>query len=233
VLPAIRGTWQGHDLRMGLVFEGLTEQVRTVVERGFRVAVHAIGNAGIGAALDAFGAAARERPEADHRFRLEHASLLEGSQAGRMAGLGVVGVVQPGFLHHMGGAVDGFEPDDMTWMAFADLQEAGAVLAASSDAPCAFSAPVLTSARGTTRLTSKGTVLDAGQSLPYESWLRAYTQGAAFAGGQEGVRGRIAAGLVADLVVLNGPLDADHPPTVTQTWAAGQQVYAAPPGDRR
>jgi predicted amidohydrolase YtcJ len=228
VLPAISGTWHGREVSMGLVFEGLTDQVRTVVERGFRVAVHAIGNGGVAGALDAFEAAARTRPDADHRFRIEHASLLHRSQVDRIAGLGVVGVVQPGFLHHMGGTVDGFVLDDMTWMPFGDLQSAGVALAASSDAPCAFSAPVLTSARGTTRLTSKGTVLDPEQSVPYEAWLRAYTEGAAYAGGQEGVRGRIASGLVADLVALKGPLDPDHPPTVSETWAAGQRVYVAP-----
>jgi hypothetical protein len=145
----------------------------------------------------------------------------------------VVGVVQPGFLHHMGGAVEGFEPDDMAWMAFGDLQAAGVRLAASSDAPCAFSAPVLTSARGTTRLTSKGTVLTPEQSLPYEAWLRAYTEGAAYAGGQEDVRGRLAPGLVADLVVLEGPLDAARPPGVAETWVAGQRAYAAPGGAPR
>ena len=229
VLPAITGTWHGQKMSMGLVFEGLADQVRTVVERGFRVAVHAIGNAGVASALEAFEAAAQARPDTDHRFRIEHASLLQGSQANRMADLGVVGVVQPGFLHHMGGAVEGFTPDDMTWMAFGDLQSAGVVLAASSDAPCAFSAPVLTSARGTTRLTSKGTVLNPEQSVPYESWLRAYTEGAAYAGGQESMRGRIARGFVADLVALEGPLDAAHPPTVAETWAAGRQVYGAPP----
>jgi predicted amidohydrolase YtcJ len=228
VLPAISGTWHGQEMSMGLVFEGLADQVRTVVERGFRVAVHAIGNRGVASALAAFEAAARTRPDADHRFRIEHASLLHRSQADRMAGLGIVGVVQPGFLHHMGGAVDGFVLDDLTWMPFGDLQSAGVALAASSDAPCAFSAPVLTSARGTTRLTSKGTVLDPQQSVPYESWLRAYTEGAAYAGGQEDVRGRIARGFVADLVALEGPLDAAHPPGVVETWAAGQRVYVAP-----
>lgn len=231
VLPAITGTWHGQKVRMGFVFEGLADQVRAVVDRGFRVAVHAIGNAGVSSALDAFEAAARTRPDADHRFRIEHASLLHRSHADRMAGLGVVGVVQPGFLHHMGGAVEGFSPDDLAWMPFGDLLSSGVALAASSDAPCAFSAPVLTSARGTTRLTSKGTVLDPQQAVPYESWLRAYTEGAAFAGGQEDVRGRIARGFVADLVALEGPLDAAHPPTVAETWAAGQRVYVAPGRD--
>ena len=46
VLPAITGTWHGQKMSMGLVFEGLADQVRVAVEAGFRVAVHAIGNAG-------------------------------------------------------------------------------------------------------------------------------------------------------------------------------------------
>jgi predicted amidohydrolase YtcJ len=126
----------------------------------------------------------------------------------------------------MGGAVEGFALEDTTWMPFADLAQAGVVLAGSSDTPCAFREPLLTSARGVTRRTSKGTVLDPSQSLPYETWLRAYTAGAAFAGGQEYERGRLAPGLLADLVVLDGQLDPEHPPTVSETWVAGERVFA-------
>lgn len=113
-------------------------------------------------------------------------------------------------------------------MPFADLAEAGVTLAASSDSPCAFAEPLLTSARGVTRLTAKGTVASPEQSLPYETWLRAYTAGAAYAGGQENERGRIAPGLVADLVVLDGALDAGHPPTVAETWVDGVRHFGGP-----
>ena len=229
-LPAIDGHVHGHRVTMGEVFADLTAEVRTVVERGFRVAVHAIGNRGAQSALDAFTDAARGAGDGDHRFRLEHATLLGRDQARRMAALGVVGVVQPGFVHHMGGAVDGFVLDEVTWMPFADLADAGVTLAASSDSPCAFSEPLLTSARGVTRLTAKGTIASPEQSLPYGTWLRAYTAGAAFAGGQEHERGRIAPGLVADLVVLDGPLDAQRPPAVAETWVEGVRVFARSSG---
>jgi len=68
-------------------------------------------------------------------------------------------------------------------------------------------------------------VLKASQSLAYEDWLRAYTAGAAFAGGQEDERGRLATGLQADLVLLDGPLDASDPPNVAETWVAGACVF--------
>ena len=226
-LPAIDGHAHGHRIRMGHVFPDLDDEVARVVRRGFRVAVHAIGNRGIEVALDAFAAAERLRPDDDHRFRIEHASLLGVGQARRMASLGAVGVVQPGFVHHMGGAVDGFTLDDATWMAFGDLARSGVVIAGSSDGPCAFHEPLLTSARGVTRVTSLGRVLGPEQSLDYEEWIRAYTAGAAYAGGQEHERGRLAPGLRADFVVLDGPLDPQRPPTVAETWVGGVRVHAA------
>jgi predicted amidohydrolase YtcJ len=70
-------------------------------------------------------------------------------------------------------------------------------------------------------------VLGLDQSVPYEEWLHAYTAGAAYAGAQESERGRLAAGLRADLVVLDGALDAEHPPRVAETWVAGERVFAA------
>jgi predicted amidohydrolase YtcJ len=225
VLPAIRGHTHGLEVDIGFVFEHLADEVARVVERGFRVAVHAIGNRGVQAALAAFEQASRAHGDGDHRFRIEHASLLGRSEVQRMAASGAIGVVQPGFVHHMGGAVDGFTLEEAVWMAFADLADAGVPIAASSDSPCAFSAPLLTSARGVTRLTSKGTVIEPAQSLPYETWLHAYTAGAAFAGGQEHERGRLSPGLQADLVVLDGPLDAARPPRVAQTWVDGVPVF--------
>lgn len=144
-----------------------------------------------------------------------------------MAVLGTVAVVQPGFVHHMGSAVGGFALDDATWMPFADLAGVGIRIAASSDHPCAFSEPLLTSARSVTRRTANGTVIGADQSVPYRDWLRAYTAGAAYAGGQAHERGQLATGLRADLVVLDGALDAEHPPSVAETWAAGERVYVA------
>jgi predicted amidohydrolase YtcJ len=227
VLPAIAGTIHGHEISLGTLFEDLEAQVTTVVEHGFRVAVHALGNRGAEATLDAFAAASRLRPDDELRMRMEHATLLSSAQSRRLADLGAVAVVQPGFVHHMGGAVQGFELDDATWMPFGELVEAGAVVAASSDAPCAFHEPLLTSARGVTRVTSKGTVLGASQSVPYEGWLRAYTVDAAFAGGQEGDRGRLAPGLQADFVVLDGALDAESPPHVSETWVGGRRAFAA------
>jgi hypothetical protein len=227
VAPALEVHVGGHPVKVGYCLPGLREDALRAAARGFRIAIHAIGNAGIEEALAAFEAVARAHPSQDPRFRLEHASLVAPAQIARMRALGVVGVVQPGFLHHMGESVENVPFEGATWMCFRSLAEGGVPLAASSDDPCAFHEPLLTSARGTTRITGSGRVFDAEQSLPYLEWLRAYTAGAAWAGGQERERGRLAPGLAADLVVLEGSLDAESPPRVVETWVAGSRVFAA------
>lgn len=211
----------------GIEFPGLAEDVRRVLERGFRVAVHAIGNLGLAAALDAFARAERVRRDADHRLRIEHACLASRRQIADMAALGAVGVVQPGFVDHVGAMVEGLVTDEEIWLPFADLQRAGVPLAASSDDPCAFHQPLRTAARGATRRTASGGVLGPEQALGYEEWLRLYSAGAAYAGGQEYERGTLTPGKRADMVVLEGPLDPERPPRVVETWVAGERVFSA------
>ncbi len=227
VAPAMDVSIAGQRSQFGIEFPGLVEATTRAVARGFRVAVHAIGNVGLAAALTACREAARLRRDDDHRFRIEHASLAARAQIAEMKALGVVGVVQPGFLHHIGQAVEGVPFDEEIWLPFGDLARAGVPLAASSDDPCAFHQPLRTASHGATRRTGSGRILGPEQAIGYEEWLRLYTAGAAYAGGQEHERGSLTPGKRADLVVLEGPLDPDHPPRVAQTWVAGELVYAA------
>jgi predicted amidohydrolase YtcJ len=111
------------------------------------------------------------------------------------------------------------------------MQRVGIMLAASSDDPCAFHEPLRTSAHGATRRTASGGVLGPEQAVAYEDWLRAYTVGAAYAGGQESERGTLTPGKRADLVVLSGRLNPERPPRVVETWVAGECVYAAADDD--
>lgn len=227
VSPALDVHVQGNRLALGIKFDGLHEQVELVTSRGFRVAVHAIGNAGLEYALDAFTAAASRFPGADHRFRVEHACLSSPGQMARLARLGGIAVVQPAFLHHLGRAVEGIDFDDATWLAFASMRDAGVMLAASSDCPCTFHEPLRGAAHGASRITGSGGVLLPAESVAFEDWLWAYTAGAAHAGGQEAERGSLTPGKRADLVVLDGDLGADAPPSVFQTWVGGRLVFAS------
>src|SRR5262249_42223925 len=142
--PALDVTMAGTRIALGITLPGLEEDVATLAERGFAVAVHAIGNVGLAGALRALRAARAARGGADLRLRVEQATLAGRAQMAEMAALGVIGVVQPGFVDHIGAAVDGVRFDDDVWLPFGDLARAGVRLAASSDDPCAFHQPLLT-----------------------------------------------------------------------------------------
>lgn len=226
IAPAMSIVVAGHRSSFGIDFPGLDEQVLKCVERGFRVAVHAIGNVGLEHTLRAFERAARCFPGRDHRFRVEHACLASAAQLGRMAALGAVGVVQPGFLDHVGKAAEAVPCEENVWLPFGEMRQRGIPLAASSDDPCAFHEPLRIASHGVTRRTGSGGVLGSEQSLPFQEWLHAYTMGAAYAGEQERERGSLTPGKRADLVILEGALHADHPPRVSETWVRGRRVHA-------
>lgn len=229
VAPAIDVRFGGAHLAFGYLHPDLRPALVEAVRRGFRVGVHAMGNAGVAATIDAFRAAARARRDDDHRFRVEHAGMASPDQARDLAALGAVAVVQPGFVDHVGESARDFQPDDAAWLPFAMLAEAGVPLAGSSDDPCAHRAPLVCAHFGEHRRSASGIRFGPDQAVPFETWLEAYTVGAAHAGGQEHERGRIAPGLEADLVVLEGPDSGggDHR-AVAETWVRGQQVYPAP-----
>jgi len=217
----------GSPVRHGYVMADLETHASAATTRGFRIAIHAIGNRGVEFALDTIEHITRRAGDTDHRARIEHATVTGPSDWVRMAELGVVAVVQPGFVEHVGIQSQGVHFDDHHWLAFAGMAEAGVTLAGSSDDPCAPSAPLWGIAKGVSRSTSTGIAFEPDQSLPFDDWLRAYTIDAARAGGQEDERGSIATGKRADLVLL----DLTDSPRVCATYVAGSRVFSDEPGN--
>lgn len=222
-----------HVLAGGIYFEAIEHQIPRLMDRGFRVAVHAVGDYAVRGCLTAFEEVARRRPDDDHRFRLEHVVRPRPEQIHQLKALDVVVSVQPGIIDYYGDEIANRAPQSVidATLPFAGLRDAGVHLGASSDDPCAPFGPLRNSITGATRRTPNGLVLAPQHAMPLLEWLRAYTAGSAIAGGQENERGRLAPGLRADFVVLDGNLDAEQAPAVAETWVAGQRVWQA--ADRR
>lgn len=222
------GTIQGKPYMLGMPRDDFKDPIIEASRRGFRVCVHAIGNLAVDDALSAFEEAAQQAPAgAELRPRLEHVFLLSDLQIKRLAAMGGCTAVQPCFLV-AAQALKQVAFDGMKWFAFRDLAESGVVLAGSSDDPGGYidgRDPARCSAIGATMSDGRGTVLFPDQTMPFEEWLRAYTAGAAYAGGLENERGILKKGLVADLVILDGDLDPEKPPVIVETWKAGRKVY--------
>ncbi|MFA4860606.1 amidohydrolase [Methanoregula sp.] len=221
---------QGRVFTSGKYRDDFTDAICTATRHGFQTCIHSIGNVTTDAVLDAYEQAAGQAPAGFVlRPRLEHLNLLSESQIQRLAGMNGCVSIQPQFLVRGKGMAQA-RVEEAKWFAYGELSRAGVVVAASSDDPGGFldaRDPIRCSVMGSTMSNGDGITIFPEQVLPFEEWLRIYTAGCAWAGGQENERGMLKVGLVADLVILDGELDPMHPPRVVETWRNGEMVYRA------
>ncbi len=202
--------------------EGLAAVVRRAAEAGRRVAVHAPTVESVRAALDAFRAAGDPRGQ-----RIEHAPLLPRDLVEAIAEAGVAVVAQPGLLTEVAPRYEQLlTPAERERLhPWRDVIEAGAPLAFSSDAPVSRSGPLSASAAAS---TSRPTTLAPEQALRPLEALAAWTSGAAAVSGLAD-RGRLEVGRAADLVLVEGPLEANPASCrVVGTVIGGEVVYSVP-----
>ena len=172
---------------------------------GWQVATHAIGDLAIDVVLDAYARARQEYPRRDPRHRIEHFAVVQPRQVARAAGLGVIAVPQGRFATELGdGMLAAVGPARHGWLyRQRSLLEAGMVLPGSSDRPVVSGAPLLGIADMVNRRTASGAPFNPGEAITAQQALYAYTRGSAYASRQEHVKGSIAPGMLADLVVLS------------------------------
>jgi hypothetical protein len=171
---------------------------------GWQLALHAIGDLAIDAAIDIIDAAQRARPRPDARHRIEHCGLVRPDQIPRLAASGIVAVTQPTFLYACGddyATIMGAHRADWMYRGQSYL-EAGIVVAGSSDRPVADGAPLRGIQFLVERATKSGRTIGASEAMTVADAVRAYTTGAAYACRTETQVGSITHGRLADLVVL-------------------------------
>jgi predicted amidohydrolase YtcJ len=180
------------------------------VANGFQVNVHAIGDAGNRAVLDAFEAAFKAHPEKkDLRFRDEHSQILDEADIPRFGRLGVIASIQgihgtsdlPWASQRLGEArvLEGA----YVWQ---KLKKSGAVLINGTDAPVEDVDPIKSFYASVTRQSEAGIPpggYQPDQRLSRLEALRSYTKDAYWASFAEANGGTIATGKWADLTVLS------------------------------
>lgn len=191
--------------------EDLRRYVTLLDSRGFQVHVHAIGDAAVRGALDAFEAAGKQNGFGDTRHHIAHIQLVHPDDRQRFAELGVVANAQPlwacqsTIIRDL--TIPFIGPQRAGWLyPFGSLHRAGAVLAFGSDWTVSTADPLYQIEVAVTRTAPGG---DYGDPLlPHEridlpAALAAFTVGAAYANFLEHETGTIEAGKLADLVVLD------------------------------
>lgn len=199
--------------------------VRSVVDRGFSVAVHAIGNEAVDGALGAFEHAG----SALHRAgppRIEHAMFLSRELVSRIADRGAIVVAQPHMLElpdlSVAPSIPGLRMFPMRW-----LLDAGVRVAGSSDFPVADYAPLRGIRSAVTRHTLRGTTHEADQCVGLDEALAAYTRVAAEACGAGAQCGTLETGKRADIVVTDRSLyaqDIEHA-SIRATIVGGEVLH--------
>ena len=183
---------------------------------GWQMSAHVTGDAGVDAVLDGFEAAQRARPRPDARHTLIHAYFPNPDTARRAAALGVLVDTQPAWFYKDGDALAGALGVGglAHFLGLRTWRDAGVRVAINTDhmfgadrdsAMNPFN-PFLTMATAVTRRTESGQVIGAGEAVTREEALRMMTIDAAAFTFDEGSRGSIEVGKLADLAILSDDL---------------------------
>jgi hypothetical protein len=232
---AMKGHFEGEPSNSGILNdrEVFDIQIMQANRAGMQIAVHAVGDRAIEAVLDAYEAALKDTPRADHRHRIEHGSIMPRDLRDRARRLGVVVSTQPELVTRNG---DGFQTSlgdgrmEYTYPIRSMLDE-GIMVSGSSDCPLTYPNPLKGIWSATTRISENtGKIITAAQRVTIDQAVRMYTVNAAHVGFDEKRKGTIEEGKLADFTVLSGDPYAIGPERirdimVDMTIVGGVRVY--------
>jgi predicted amidohydrolase YtcJ len=213
----------------------LLKRVLAADRAGLQVFIHAIGDRANEQILDVYREVTKMNGPRDRRFRIEHAQHLRATEIPRFGSQHVIASMQP---YH---AIDdgrwcqqriGKERCRRTY-AFRSLLETGATLAFGSDWTVAPLNPMTGIYAAVTRRTLDGKHPQGWfpeQKLTVEETIRAYTVGSAYAEFADDVKGIIAPGKLADIVILEQDIFEIDPVEILNTKVMatvvdGRMVY--------
>jgi len=202
---------------------------------GWQLSIHGIGDKAIDVCLDAFEAAQKSNPRRDARHRLEHCTMALPRMFDRIKKLGVIPVLQPGFIWELGD--NWFRQLGKETCAklkpFRTLLDNKILMAFSSDRPVVSGAPLLGIHSAVNQKTRTGQDYAPHEKITPEEALRCYTINGAYATFEEKIKGSIEAGKLADLVILGEDLTQVRPERIKDipvmaTMVGGEFCYQRP-----
>jgi predicted amidohydrolase YtcJ len=177
---------------------------------GLQIAVHAIGDGGVRRTLDAYQAALEQNGKRDSRHRIEHLETVHPEDINRIADLGAVASIQPGHAPFGGifppAGVQKYLHDHQIPTAYpwTQIRDSGAPVIFSTDWPV-IGVEVMTTLKAALAPLDLGPLwVDQTQTLMQT--LASYTRDNAWVEFRDNQKGRLAVGLLADVVVLSHDL---------------------------
>ncbi len=211
---------------------------REALKAGFQVCSHAIGDRANREVLDRYEQAFNENPAKakDHRFRIEHAQHLAPADIPRFGKLGVIPAMQaihmssdrPWAIERLG--EKRIKEGAYMWQS---LLRSGARIVNGTDTPVEPINPIPCFYASITRKTLKGEPAggyEPDEKMTREQALRSYTLDAAYGAFEEGIKGSILPGKLADFTIfskdiMSVPENEFLSTEVAMTIVGGKVVY--------
>ncbi|HLI86141.1 MAG TPA: amidohydrolase [Bryobacteraceae bacterium] len=211
----------------------LNAWVERVHRAGIQVNCHANGDVAIDMTLTAYERAQRLFPRTDVRPKITHCTLINGDLIRRIKALGAVPAPFTSYAYYNADKFHFYGQELMKrMMAFRSFLDAGIQAAAGSDfSPGPFD-PRMGMQGMVTRTGWNGETWGANQRISVAEALRVNTLNGAYHSHEEAIKGSIAAGKLADFVVLaEDPFTVDKEKikdiAIVRTVVGGKTVYQA------
>jgi predicted amidohydrolase YtcJ len=213
----------------------LRRTAELAIQHDYQMAVHAIGDRANREVLNVYEDLFREarRSGTDLRWRIEHAQHVSAADIPRFGRLGVIASMQgvhatsdaPFVAARLGDtrAREGA----YVWR---DLMKSGVIVTNGTDAPVEDIDPIANYYATVTRRSADGRSFYADQKMSRTDALRSYTIQNAFAAFEDGIKGTLAPGKLADITVLTRdittvPEDEIRQARVAYTIIGGRVAY--------
>ena len=228
--------YEGRPDDYGLLYmteEEIFQSVENAHRNDFQVAIHANGDVTIKMVLDAYERAQTLWPRADTRHRIEHCSLVNPELLSRIRDLGVIPAPFYTYVHYHGNKWVDYGEERMRWMfAHKSFLDYGIPVAPASDYTPGPYEPLMAIQSMVTRKDFDGRVWGPNQRISIEDALKICTINGAYASFEEGIKGSITTGKLADFVVLaDAPQDVDPDQIkhieIVRTVVGGKTMYGA------
>lgn len=189
---------------MATTREIATEKIISAYKEGYRISAHANGDAAIAMYLDIMEEAQSKYPRDDPRNRDIHCTVITPELVERIEKLSILPTIFGPYVYYHGDKlIPAFGEARLERMfAARSFLDAGVMIAAHSDHPCAPYPPLMAIHGLVNRKTKAGRPIGASQKVSVTDALRLYTVNAAYQQFDEDKLGSLEEGKLADMVVL-------------------------------
>jgi len=188
--------------------EKIYDVIKKSLENGFQVCIHAIGDKANHMVLNLYQKALEKNPVEDHRFRIEHASVIQPKDLPRFKELNVIASMQPVFIGEYGRwSEDRLGPERVKGvLILRQLLDKGVIVAGGTDNPASDDGnPLVNFYTAVTRKSPYGVSEEwyNREKITRDEALRIITLNAAYAAFEEDIKGSLETGKLADIAVLD------------------------------